>query len=172
MSQQPSEPSRSTAAASVPHSPNFGFLAKHHSLLVRYAAQAERFVFEDANLALIRLRQFAELLAQQAAARVGIVVTELDDLSIVLSRLRERHVFTSEVLDLFHGLRKAGNAAVHAHAGDRSEALHQLRMARSLGVWFHRAFGNDAHFKPGPFLPPPDPIQAGQRLAEELETNR
>ena len=154
------------------HSPNFSFLAKHHALLVRYAAQAERFVFEDANLALIRLRQFAELLAQQAAAYVGILTTEEDDFVAVLNRLRERRVVTSDLLDLFHGLRKAGNAAVHSHVGSRSDALHQLRMARTLGVWFHRSFGNDKNFKPGPFLPPPDPAQASRELTEELERLR
>jgi hypothetical protein len=44
--------------------------------------------------------------------------------------------------DLFHGLRKVGNAASHDLHGDAREALHQLRVARELGVWFHRAFGN------------------------------
>ncbi len=76
MSQQPSETTQSAAAVTVPHSPKFGFLTKHHSLPVRYAAQAERLVFEDANLALTWLWQFAELLALQVAARVGIVITE------------------------------------------------------------------------------------------------
>ena len=37
-------------------SPNFGFLANHSEVLVRYGAQAERYVFEDPNTALIKLR--------------------------------------------------------------------------------------------------------------------
>lgn len=155
-----------------PQSPNFAFLARHNPLLVRYAAQAESFVFEDPNLALIRLRQFAELLAQQAAAYAGVYDPAQDDFAAVLGQLRDRRVASPDVLDLFHGLRKAGNAAVHAHAGDRPEALHQLRMARTLGVWFHRAFGRDPQFKPGPFLPPPDPAQTDRELAEELERLR
>jgi type I restriction enzyme R subunit len=153
-------------------SPNFDFLAKHDPLLIRYAAQAERFVFEDASLALIRLRQFAELLGRQAAANVGIKTTDEDDFLAVLNWLRERRAVTADILDLFHGLRKAGNAAVHSHTGTRSEALHQLRMARTLGVWFHRSFGKDKKFKPGPFLPPPDPAQASRELTEELERLR
>jgi type I restriction enzyme R subunit len=153
-------------------SPNFAFLAKHDPLLVRYAAQAERFVFEDATLALIRLRQFAELLARQAAAHVGVMTTDEDDFVAVLNWLRERRAVTADTLDLFHGIRKAGNAAVHSHTGTRSEALHQLRMARTLGVWFHRSFGKDKRFKPGPFLPPPDPAQASRELTEELERLR
>jgi type I restriction enzyme R subunit len=157
---------------SRPGSPNFEFLTPHHELLVRYAAQAERFVFEDANLALIRLRQFGELLAQQACAYVGIPTTEQTEFSVVLNLLRDRRAATSDVLDLFHGLRKAGNSAVHSHVGTQSEALHQLRMARTLAVWFHRAFGKDPHFKAGPFVPPPDPAHASRELSEELERLR
>ena len=39
-------------------SPNFDFLAKHDPLLVRFAAQAERYVIDDPNTALIKLGQF------------------------------------------------------------------------------------------------------------------
>jgi hypothetical protein len=40
-------------------SPNFAFLARHHQVLVLYAAQAERSLFEDLSVALAKLRQFA-----------------------------------------------------------------------------------------------------------------
>ena len=55
-------------------SPNFAFLVKYDEVLVRHAALAERYVFDDPNSALIKLRQFAELLAQHAAAYTGVVV--------------------------------------------------------------------------------------------------
>lgn len=161
-----------TAGRELPASPNFSFLKAHNPLLVRYAAQAEVFVFEDANLALIRLRQFAELLAQHAAASVGVPTTDQDDFVAILNRLRDHRVGNAETFALFHGLRKSGNAAVHGHSGTKSEALHQLRMARTLAVWFHRAFGNDKQFKPGPFVPPPDPVAADKSLQEELERLR
>ncbi len=160
------------AAEGVPKSPNFQFLAAHHRFLVRYAAQAERYLFDDPSTALFKIRQFAELLAQQACAYVGVLTTAQDDFATVLTLLRERRVATTDVLDLFHGIRKAGNAAVHEGKGSQSEALHQLRMARQLAVWFHRSFGTDATFKPGPFLPPPDPAQAGAELHQELERLR
>jgi type I restriction enzyme R subunit len=155
-----------------PASPNFQFLAVHDPILVRYAVQAERYLFDDSPTALFKLRQFAELLAQQACAYVGILTTPRDEFTRVLGLLRDRRAATIDVLDLFHGLRKAGNAAVHEGRGTRSEALHQLRMARQLAVWFHRSFANDAAFAPGPFLPPPDPAQAGAELRDELERLR
>ena len=54
------------------HSPNFSFLARHDDVLMRYGALAERYVFEDANSALIKLRQLAEGLAKRTAAKIGL----------------------------------------------------------------------------------------------------
>ena len=64
-----------------------------------------------------------------------------------------------EVGDLFHQLRIAGNRATHAQAGDHAEALSTLKIARELGIWFHRTFA-DAKYKGGAFVPPPDPADA------------
>ena len=72
-----------------------------------------------------------------------------------------------EVGDLFHQLRAAGNRATHAQSGDHAEALTTLKMARQLGIWFHRTFG-DGRFSAGAFVPPPDPAAATEALHEEL----
>lgn len=154
-----------------PKSPNFQFLAKHHTLLVRHAAQAERYLFDDPNTAIIKLRQFAELLAQQACAHVGIEAKPGEEFSKLLSSLRDHGAAASDVLDLFHAIRKAGNAAAHDGEGTRSEALHHLRMARQLAIWFDRSFGN-TNQQYGPFVPPPDPNAVTATLAAELERLR
>ena len=57
-------------------SPNFAFLTKYDEVLVRHAALAERYVFDDPNSALLKLRQFGELLAQHVAAYTGVAVEE------------------------------------------------------------------------------------------------
>ena len=57
-------------------SPNFAFLIQYDEVLVRHAVLAERYVFDDPNSALIKLRQFGELLAQHAAAYTGIIIEE------------------------------------------------------------------------------------------------
>jgi hypothetical protein len=49
-------------------SPNCAFLVQYDEVLVHHAALAERYVFEDPNSTLIKLRQFAEILARHAAA--------------------------------------------------------------------------------------------------------
>lgn len=154
------------------NSPNFGFLAKHDEVLVRHAALAERYVFDDANSALIKLRQFAELLAEHCAAYAAIAVDERNSFLDVLDKLWNAGVTGPQVSQLFHGLRKAGNAAAHAHTGDRREALHQLQMARKLAVWFHRSFGGDKEFDVGSFVIPPDPAKAETELLDELNRLR
>lgn len=155
----------------VPASPNFAFLAVHSPRLVQVAAQAERYVFDDPVTALIKLRLFGELLAGQAAAHVALWTDPEEKQHELLRRLEDAGVLAREVADLFHGLRKAGNHAVHEGRGERRDALYHLRMARSLGIWLHRTF-KDPKFKAGAFVPPPDPGQAEKALREELEELR
>lgn len=156
----------------LPASPNFAFLRHHDQVLVEFAALAESYVFSDPNSSLIKLRQLAELLAKQAAAYCGVEVAERDSFVEILESLWNRNVTGPQVSQLFHGVRKAGNSAVHANQGDRREALHQLQMARKIAVWFHKSFGRDKSFKAGPFVPPPNPEDAEQDLLAELDRVR
>ena len=145
-------------SGTVPSSPNFQFLAKHDPVLVRHAALAERYVFDDANSALIKLRQFGELLSQCCAATVGMVLEPRDSFLDILNRLRSGGVIDYQVANLFHGLRKIGNEAAHGSTDDRRAALHQLQMARKLAVWFHKVQADGR-------LQPPE-----QSFQGELET--
>jgi len=151
---------------------NFAFLAKHDAQLDRLGALAERFFAEDANTAIIKLRQFAELLAQLTAAKLGLWTSPEEKQADLLRRLRDRGALTREVGDLFHAIRKAGNAAAHDLDGDHATALSCLKHARTLGVWFHRTLTGERAFAPGPFVPPPDPLAEGKALKAELERLR
>lgn len=148
-------------------SPNFGHLAKAVPLLASLGVKAERFVFEEPDTALVKLRQFGEVLAQEAAATLGLYTSPGEAQVDLLRRLRGEGIIDFEVLDLFHALRKAGNQAVHESVGTQRDALHGLRIAWKLGIWFQRAF-KDRSFKAGPFVPPPDPREAERALAAEL----
>ncbi len=52
-------------------SPNFSFLSPHDTQLVRLGALAEHFFVVDPVTCLMKLRQFAETLAQLVAAKAG-----------------------------------------------------------------------------------------------------
>ena len=151
---------------------NFDFLAHHDPRLVVLGAEAERQFAEFPVACIGTLRRFGEILAQRAAAKVGVYVDARDAQIDVLSRLAQRGALPFAPRELFHELRRRGNDAVHDGKGDHREALHQLKQARELGIWFQRSFGNDRNFDPGPFVPPPDPTGDDAALAAQLEALR
>ena len=152
-------------------SPNFGFLAHHDARLVALATQAEEHFAADPVVTLFKLRQFGEFLAQRAAAKVGLFVGGEGQQQLI-DRLFDRNVIGATQRTLFHDLRRMSNVAVHEAKADHREALHQLRMARELAVWFQRSFGNSRKFDPGPFVPPSEPKKAETALHEELQRLR
>ncbi len=130
---------------------NFSFLAVHDTQLVRLGALAERYFADDPNTCLIKLRQFGELLAQLAAAQIGLYEVADERQINLLNRLRDRGLLKGEVDRLFHELRKIGNQATHELSGNHRTALSGLKYASELGIWFHRAFGGNRNFESGPF---------------------
>jgi len=143
---------------------NFGFLQAHDEQLCHLGQRAERYFAEDPNTCLIKLRQFGELLASHVAAKFN--VPEQENF-INLVPLLAREGVNSDVVQGFHELRLAGNVAVHGGSGDHKTALHKLKVARAMGVWFHRIQGHK-DFQPGPFVPPPDPNHEAKDVAEQL----
>ena len=148
-------------------SANFGFLTTHDAQLARLGALAERYFGDDPNTSLMKLRQFAELLAQLTAAKTGLLTKPDEPQSDLLRRLKFERVLPGEVADFFHQVRISGNTATHAFGGDHAHALTTLKIARQLGVWYYRTF-IDKNFKSGPFVPPPDPAAATAALHEEM----
>ncbi len=148
---------------------NFGFLVAYDPQLVRLGGLAERYFREDPNTCLIKLRQFAELLAQQLAARIGLFTSHEEPFAELLKRLKAERAMPREAGELFHQLRIAGNDAAHAHRDDHATALNRLKMARQLAIWFHTTFGRDPKYKPKPFVPPTSPVDASAELRTEID---
>lgn len=153
-------------------SPNFAYLAHHDARLVALATQAEEHFAGDPAVTLFKLRQFGEVLAQRAASKVGLFTGPEEAQQQLIDRLFDRSVIGATQRTLFHDLRRVGNAAVHEGKGDHREALHQLRMARELAVWFQRSFGNNRKFDPGPFIPPAEPNKPETALHDDLKRLR
>jgi type I restriction enzyme R subunit len=86
----------------------------------------------------------------------------------LLRRLNLERITPREVGDLFYQLRVTGNRATHDLSGTHTEALTGLKVARQLGIWFHRTFSKATGFKAGQFIPPPDPAAATEALHAEL----
>ena len=153
-------------------SPNFAFLQEHDATLVVLGTLAENYFRDDPSTSLFKLRQFGELLAKYACAKLGIYAADQDNQLTRLQRLRDEARLSPEVLVLFHLLRRSGNEAVHQIQGTHREALSHLKVARELGVWFHRTFARRPDFKPGSFVPPQPPRDESAALSAELASLR
>ncbi len=147
---------------------NFSFLESYDPQLVRLAALAEHHFTDDPNASLLKLRLYAELMAQLVAIKGGIYQNADETQSDLLRRLRWARLLPEEINEYFHQLRLLGNRAAHDGFGNHAEALNALKIARVIGVWFHRAFGGQPKFSPGPFVPPQSPAKATAGLQEEI----
>lgn len=147
---------------------NFAYLQQHDEQLVRLGMLAERYFTDDPNTALLKLRQLAELLAQLVAAKVGLYASHDEAQYDLLRRLQDQGILLPEIAQLFGEVRRAGNAASHAGAGDHRAALATLKIVWQLGVWFHRTFADPA-FESLPFVPPAAPKDESDELRADLE---
>lgn len=158
-----SQRSRTALPAPDPPKSNFAFLEPFQPL-ARLGFLAERLYAEDPCSTLLRLRQFGEVLARKVAERYGVHSAPQDNQAELLALLRGLGL-NREVLDLFHGLRRAGNAAAHEMLGDARTALQQLRMARALGQWYVRLVADRTFEAP--------PLEAdSQTLTGAIEKSR
>ncbi|EJL22921.1 type I restriction-modification system endonuclease [Novosphingobium sp. AP12] len=151
---------------------NFDFLEAHDKQLVTLGGLAERYFSSDPSTAIVKLRQFAELMAKMVAAHHAVYRDERETFEETLRRLSYDRLIPREAADIFHALRKAGNSAVHEAKGNHSTALMALKFAWSLGIWFHRTYGRAANFQSGAFVPPRQPVDAAVALREEIEKLR
>lgn len=146
---------------------NFKQLKSYEPQLARLGLLSEKYFPDDPNTALLKVRQFGELLAQAVAAYSGKFVAPEESQFDLLYRLRDEGLLPRQVDQLFHEIRKIGNQANHAISGDHAAALSALKMAWHLGIWFHRTY-KDADFKSGPFTPPQAPKDESAEMQQEL----
>jgi type I restriction enzyme R subunit len=148
---------------------NFSFLGEHSPLL-DLGATAERLFPFDPPSCVMRLRLLAEALAQEVARHIGVPSeqTQAELLRAIDARLN----LDRQIRDLFHLLRKTGNVAAH-ELGNRvghREGLEAIKVAREIAVWFHRTFGKQPDFQPGPLVMPDDPSR--KLLELQLQINQ
>lgn len=154
---------------------NFNVLRGYDEQLWRLGALAERYFAEDPNTCLLKLRQFAELLAQALAARSGLYLSPVESKHEsqldLLRRLRGAGVLPNEPFQMFDAVRRLGNDANHGLHEEHRSALSALKFCWQLGIWFHRTFG-EPDYRSGPFIPPSAPTDESEELRAELERLR
>ncbi len=148
---------------------NFSFLAEHSPLLADLGATAERLFPFDPASCVLKLRLLAEAITQDIAARLGIALIQPSQAEL-LRAVDVRLGMDAQVRQLFHLLRRTGNLAAHEadHGIGYREGIEALKVARQIAVWFHRSFGRNPEFKPGPFQLPDDPSQKLLALQQQI----
>lgn len=150
-------------------SSNFAFLSNQEPLLHQIAMAAEASFYSDSNVTLVKLRQLAEHLTRNAAARLGIASGTDESFFSLIASLKSRIDVDEKVTRLLHHLRKSGNEAVHEYRHDQAEAGRALRSAREACIWYYRTFCSPhPSFKPGPFIKPRDWKQEEGDLRAEI----
>lgn len=155
----------------ISSSANFTFLEASSAQLARLGALAEWSLHVDPPTSILKIRQFTEELARLVAARQGALSTPGEGFSEILTRLQRAGLLPAKAADVFHHLRRLGNVAAHENSGTAAQALSSLKLARELGVWFHRAFA-DPSFAPSPFTPPEAPRDVSKELARQIDELR
>ena len=154
----------------MPKLSNFECLKKHDPVFFQLAFAAEQSFSADPNTTLIKLRQLGEALAQDMAAHCNVDFDERTSQADLLFKLNREIRLDANIRELFHTLRIEGNKASHQFKTRHREAINALQLARTLAIWFHRAFGQpDASFKPGPFIAPTDPSLPLRELNTQIE---
>ena len=148
---------------------NFGFLAQHSPLLAELGQTAEKLYPFDPSSCVLKLRLLAESLTQEMASRLDIRLMQPTQAEL-LRAVDNRLGLDQQVRQMFHLLRQRGNAAAHQvqHDIGYREGLEALKVAREVAVWFHRTFGSQPDFKPGPFVLPDDPSQKLVGLQQQI----
>ncbi|PND37380.1 type I restriction-modification system endonuclease [Paucibacter aquatile] len=152
---------------------NFSFLAEHAPLLADLGLTAEKLYPFDPASCVLKLRLMGEALAQEIAARLGLQLQQPTQAEL-LRAVDHRLGLDPQVKQMFHLLRQRGNTAAHElqHDIGYREGIETLKVARELAVWFHRSFGKNAAFKPGPFVLPDDPSSQLVRLQAQIDALR
>lgn len=151
---------------------NFAFLAKQTPGLAQLGALAERYFVDDAPGSLVKLRQLAEFIAKDVAARQAVLPSADISFDDALRAIRTRSALPRNIGDMFFHLKRVGNRAVHENVGTPGEALAALKIARTIAVWFHQSYQGAVGFKPGPFVPPATPADASKALQDEVAALR
>ncbi len=153
-------------------SPNFGVLVAIEPLLAIYGAGAESSVYSDPNGALVKCRQFSEVLVAQLVVRSR---TRCDSERQIdrIAALERAGVLTADTARVLHDIRKRGNAATHSHLFDVRSALFALEHCWELGNLLRLAVSGDrtprSFIAPEPAAPPTAAGDDERAVAAEIE---
>ncbi|WP_282071356.1 type I restriction-modification system endonuclease [Polaribacter atrinae] len=147
---------------------NFRFLQENYKELFPLVLLAEQNCYKDPSTTLAKLRILTEKLA-----RILIDFEQLEEPldGRQVSRLTMLSNYSdtpSEIISIFHTIRKSGNKASHSGEGTQAEARYMLRQAYYLTKWFVEVY-DEEDFVPDYITPEESWFVEDTNRAKELE---
>ena len=152
--------------AAARRSVNFGLLEPIEPLLALYGAGAESSAYTDPNGALIKCRQFGEVLVEQLLRRSSTRVESSHQVDRIRA-LEDAGVLTEVTANAMREVRKAGNDATHSHLFNVRVTVETLARCFQLGMLLHRAVSGDRTVRT--FVPPRPPEPSAGATPEDRE---
>ena len=125
---------------------NFNFLKNNYIQLFQLAVLSERNCYIDPSTTLSKLRILTE--------KLGSILLDFEQLEEPydnkqmsrLAILANNSDTPSEIISIFHTIRKSGNKASHTGEGSQAEARYMLRQTFYLTKWFIEVYENEDVF--------------------------
>jgi type I restriction enzyme, R subunit len=120
---------------------NFHFLQQEFPLLANLAQSAEQHLHAEPVVALFKLRQFVEKMADLLFELHRLPAPYPNDLHHRLLALKEEDILPGQTTSLLFKVKSSGNRAVHENKGTAAEALAALSAVFHLAKWLAESYG-------------------------------
>lgn len=123
---------------------NFRFLSSEYPILSNLGILAERYIHDDPNTSLFKLRLFGEKMVETI---IGIHQLDFPYDNTAFRRLemlKDEGILEDNILGLFHTIRKSGNQAVHAGKQAEESAMGLLFSSFKTAKWFYETYSDEA----------------------------
>lgn len=150
---------------------NFSFLNAKFPALERFGELAEQYLYSDTNSCLLKLGMIGETIVNLIFTYDGIPLPQNNTAAYRIQTLFREGMFSRDLGDILHALRKARNRAAHENYDSLEDAKALLQMAHSLCEWFMQTYG-DWSYESQPFAMPlesQEPKAANRREEEAQE---
>jgi len=133
---------------------NFEFLRTQWPEMAELGGFAERYAYQDPTSSLVKLRAFAEQLAEFLYYHHGLSRPIQAHLIDLLNEHAFRQAVPDVILNKLHQLRIKGNKAAHGAKSDAATASQMIREGYDLGRWLCLTYGHDKSTSLPPFQEP------------------
>lgn len=122
---------------------NFKFLAKEYSILANLGNLAERYIYDDPNTSLFKMRLLGEKMVEYIFEIQHLDFPYENTAFRRLELLKDEEILEDNILSLFHTIRKSGNLAVHAGKQAEESAMSLLYSSFKIAKWFYESYSDE-----------------------------